>query len=288
MAKQTVEFAGRQIEGETLTDVERSLTLKTVYNYLAGGNQFLLDTFKLNENEIIGTAMVAKDKLDAFLAELQKEHTTYAPVKKGSKTVWAKVDKAAEMAQGFSNTDMSPKEFFFPQTECMMRFNNDASAEDGMIMKAEPEMAGKQALVNIRPCDGKAFGVLDMIFCQDEYTDDVFWRDKREKTLLVGLACDDPCPTCFCTSMNSGPHAETGLDLLLVDLGDKFLVKVVSEKGEAAASSLPAADQAADKAAAGAKDAAEKIASGQGQINPDTPADVRAVIEQMVARIRAR
>lgn len=65
MGKTTVEFAGRQIEGETLTDEERSLLLSTVYNYLAGGNQFLLDTFRINEQSIIGAAMVAKDKFDA-------------------------------------------------------------------------------------------------------------------------------------------------------------------------------------------------------------------------------
>lgn len=65
MAKTKVAFAGREMDGETLEDLEKELLLKTVYSYIAGGNQFLLDTFKMNEEAIIGTAMVAKDKFDA-------------------------------------------------------------------------------------------------------------------------------------------------------------------------------------------------------------------------------
>jgi ferredoxin len=88
-----------------------------------------------------------------------------------------------------------------------------------------------------------------MIFCQDEMTNDVYWRDKREKTVLIGLACNDPCPTCFCASVGCGPHSEQGLDLLLVDLGDQFLVKEITEKGAAFTADLPEAGQAeADKA----------------------------------------
>lgn len=106
-----------------------------------------------------------------------------------------------------------------------MRFKNRQDGEEGMIMHPEPELARERALVNMRPCDAKAFGVLDLIFCQDQMTDDPYWRDKREKSLIVALACNDPCPTCFCTSMNCGPHAEAGADVLLVDLGERLLAK---------------------------------------------------------------
>jgi sulfhydrogenase subunit beta (sulfur reductase) len=95
----------------------------------------------------------------------------------------------------------------------------------------------------IRPCDAKAMTFMDMIFCQDDYTNDVYWRDKRDKTLLISLACNDPCPTCFCKSVDCGPHDETGMDLLMVDLGDKLLVKAVSEKAAGLAADLPEAGQ---------------------------------------------
>jgi ferredoxin len=52
-----------------------------------------------------------------------------------------------------------------------------------------------------------------------------------ESTTLIGLGCNDPCPTCFCTSVGSGPFGKKWLDALIYDLGDRFLVKGVTEKG---------------------------------------------------------
>jgi len=206
--------------------------------------------------------ILAKDKLADFVGGLKKDLDVFAPKLADDKLVWAPLEDGGEVLWDFSNTEMSPKDFFFPQTECMMHFKNDPKDEKGMIMEAEPGLSKERALLNIRPCDAKAFGVLDMIFCQDEMTNDVYWRDKREKTLLIGLACNDPCPTCFCTSVGCGPHNEAGLDVLLVDLGDKLLARAVSDKGKGAIASLPDAAKADANKAAELKKAAEASITG--------------------------
>jgi ferredoxin len=54
-----------------------------------------------------------------------------------------------------------------------------------------------------------------------------------ESATMVGFGCNDPCSSCFCTSVGSGPFNEKGLDALMVDLGDRFLVRSVTSKGEA-------------------------------------------------------
>ena len=201
--------------------------------------------------------ILAKDKLGAFVAKLGAGRDVFAPARQGDKLVWAPVKAGEDLLLDFSNTELSPKDFFFPQTECMMRFANDPADPAGMVMQAEPLIDKPRALMNIRPCDAKAFQVLDLIFVQDEMTNDAYWRDKRAKTVLIGLACNDPCPTCFCTTVNCGPHHEVGLDLLLVDLGDRFLVKVLSEPGAALAGDLPEAAAADATRAAELKAAAE-------------------------------
>ncbi|MFZ5586819.1 MAG: 4Fe-4S dicluster domain-containing protein [Thermodesulfobacteriota bacterium] len=211
--------------------------------------------------------ILAKDKLGAFVEKLGQGRDVFAPAREGDKLVWAPVKAGEDLLLDFSNTEMSPKDFFFPQTECMMRFVNDPADPAGMVMQAEPLLDKPRALMNIRPCDAKAFQVLDLIFVQDEMTNDQYWRDKREKTVLVGLACNDPCPTCFCTTVNCGPHHETGLDLLLVDLGDKFLVKVLSDQGAALAADLPEA------AAAEATKAAELKAAAEASISEGVAMD---------------
>ncbi|MDP6627409.1 MAG: 4Fe-4S dicluster domain-containing protein [Methanopyri archaeon] len=58
-------------------------------------------------------------------------------------------------------------------------------------------------------------------------------KNRRDNTLLAGLACTSPDSNCFCTSLGSGPFDTEGLDLLFIDLGNKFLVRSASKNGEA-------------------------------------------------------
>jgi ferredoxin len=212
--------------------------------------------------------ILAKDQVASFVERLKSDREVWAPQVRGDQVQWAPVEDAGELLWDFANTQMSPKDFFFPQTECMMRFVNDPSAEEGMVMQAEPPLESERVLLNIRPCDAKAFQVLDTIFVQDEMTNDVYWQDKRDKTTLVGLACSDPCPTCFCTTVNCGPHHTEGLDALLVDLGDKLLARPLTDKGEKLLADLPEAGEAEPAAADEQKAAAEgAITGGVGMEN---------------------
>jgi len=198
-----------------------------------------------------------KSEMDTFLERLGQEYDVHAPVPEKGSVEWAPVTSSRDLVWEFTNTGVSPKRYVFPQTECMMRFTNRSDDPEGMILKEEPGLKRRQALLNIRPCDAKAFRVLDRVYCQDEKSNDVYWRDKREKTLYLGLACKSPCPTCFCTSVFSGPHHEEGLDVLLVDLGERLLVRPLTEKGETIASPLDDAPEEAVQEAARQKEEAE-------------------------------
>ncbi len=199
------------------------------------------------------------DKADFYklLEKLAAEHDVFAPVRDGASLVWSRVTPQQEIELEFTNTDLSPKAFLFPQTERLMHFKNDSGDPEGMIMQEEPGISDKQVLLNIRPCDAKAFSVLDHVFERDEKTMDVYWKDKRDKTVLIGLACKDPCPTCFCTSVECGPHYEEGLDVLLVDLGDRLLVRPLTDTGESLTADLEQAEPGDTEDAAKQKEAAE-------------------------------
>jgi len=69
-------------------------------------------------------------------------------------------------------------------------------------------------------------------FDADDYRDP-YWCDAYEACTFVGLAINDPDSTDFSTSTKSGPFDESGLDVLLVDMKDHFLAKVISDKGDA-------------------------------------------------------
>ena len=92
--------------------------------------------------------ILPKTRIDAFLETLQKDRDVHAPVIRDNALVWGTVESVDELVFDFQNTDLSPKEFFFPQDECMMRFVNKGAGKDGdeeppqgMIFK---EVPGKQ------------------------------------------------------------------------------------------------------------------------------------------------
>ncbi len=205
--------------------------------------------------------ILKKTEMESFLDRLSQAYEVWAPVRHRDRMQWSQVQKGDDLVWEFTNSDQSPKFVFFPQTERLMHFKNDSRDPEGMIMHPEPAREKNIALLNIRPCDAKAFQVLEKVFCQDESTTDIYWKDKREKALLIGLACKNPCPTCFCTSVHCGPHHEEGLDLVLVDLEDKLLVRPLSRKGEELVSDLEAAGQEETAQAAKQKEQAEEAIS---------------------------
>ncbi|HMK61031.1 MAG TPA: 4Fe-4S dicluster domain-containing protein [Dissulfurispiraceae bacterium] len=170
-----------------------------------------------------------KKNLAVFIEELQNKCEVWGPVKQGEQVKFAPISGAADInLDGFKNTTMSPKEIFFPQSEIMLSFRREG--EDANIYRDEQAMPSKKAIIGIRPCDARAFRILDMIFKNDQFADN-YWLSKRDAVTLVGLGCTEPCGTCFCTSVNSHPFDETGLDVMVADLGEHFLLKSLTKKG---------------------------------------------------------
>lgn len=195
----------------------------------------------------MGYKSLAKQDIGKLYEKLIKEYEVYAPVKKGIDVNWSKIEDPKEIIFDFKNSSLSPKNLFFPQTEVMFEFKNDPKAEDGYILKEIPPLPKVRALLNIRPCDAKAFSILDKVFMRDEDSLDVYWKDKRDKTVLIGLACLSPCSTCFCTEVNSSPFGEDGLDVLMIDLGDTLLLKAITERGSSIIGDFEDADSSYDE-----------------------------------------
>ncbi|MHB9075031.1 MAG: 4Fe-4S dicluster domain-containing protein [Desulfobaccales bacterium] len=176
--------------------------------------------------------ILKKSDLAGFVESLAGQFPSgvLGPVLKDGKFVFAAVDPK-EFRLDFQNTHLSPKDLFFPQSEKMLEFNATPGEAGAFILEDIKTKPRPRLVLGLRPCDAKAFQVLDTIFTNDQYTDP-YWTEKRQATVLIGLGCNDPCPTCFCTSMGTGPFHEAGQDALAVDLGDRLLLKPLTPKGE--------------------------------------------------------
>ncbi|MCA1742516.1 MAG: hypothetical protein LC631_00965, partial [Desulfovibrionales bacterium] len=175
--------------------------------------------------------VLPKNDFDSFLKKISTGKEVFAPVQDRMKTVWAPVLNADKLTWDFSNTDLSPKEFFFPQTQNMLEFHNDSKDPQGLIFHEVQADTFPKILLNMRPCDSRSFSILDQIFMQDQQRLDVYWQERRNSTLIISLACNNPCSTCFCTSMGLDPHSGQGSDVLMQDMGDQLVLTPQTEAG---------------------------------------------------------
>ncbi len=210
------------------------------------------------------TLKIRKERLSRFIDSLTRSHQLFGPVKQADIVDFSEIREVTEIDLNSQNSRLSAKSLFLPQSELMFEYSVEPDADDAHILKEVPKDYTPRAVIGIRPCDARAFKLVDVNFDTPECKDP-WWVKAREATTLVGLGCNAPCSTCFCTSVGGGPCDEQGLDVLLIDTGEAFLAKILTEKGndlvEAAEGVEPADEGLVQKAMAIGGEAERKITS---------------------------
>lgn len=168
-----------------------------------------------------------KEKLKPFLEKLLKDYEVLGPRETAGFVSFGRIMGPGELKLNYQNTIKTPKEAFFPQWEVMFRYR---STEQSVEVKSTEAHEGRRILFGIRPCDIRAALLLDLVFDSPD-SKDPYYINKRKGTIVVGLGCNHPASTCFCTSVNGGPFSREGADLFMTDLGDGYLVEVLSPQG---------------------------------------------------------
>jgi sulfhydrogenase subunit beta (sulfur reductase) len=188
--------------------------------------------------------VIDKGAVNDFLDELIGAGQVFAPVLQDEILCLAPVERAEEVSAGVQtlvrlvNTRQAPKELFFPRSEVLFSY------QEGRVVPVELSEE-RRFVFAIRPCDARSAVLLDNVFGADETpagetsAEDPYYMNRRRNTVLMGLACNQPMSTCFCTSVGGGPFSTDGLDLLWTDLGDRYLVEAVTERGEALIADSP-------------------------------------------------
>lgn len=171
--------------------------------------------------------LLDKRDLESFLWAIMP---FYGPVGEAERSHFEPLrdaDALTRLNLSLVNTAMPPKCLIFPQTETILAYRR----EGGQVEASPCRPAGEEAIVafGVRPCDGRAFDALDSHFL--DYAADPNYRLRRARSLLIGLACTEPGPNCFCSSVGGGPFSTAGLDALLTDLGEAYLIEVLSDRG---------------------------------------------------------
>jgi len=174
--------------------------------------------------------LLKKDDIKELCIKASERWETYVPLEDaGGDTHFIKLDgREGELLVDKLNLDyeslvVPPKVILFPQLEPLFRFQ-----EDKIVETVAP--AKNRLLFGLRACDVKAILFTDDFFKRN--FEDIYYLNRSSSKLLVIVGCKRPLENCFCTSAKTGPFLESGFDLQLIDIGDKYVVETGSEKGE--------------------------------------------------------
>ena len=175
---------------------------------------------------------ISLDNLQALFAKIAESAKLYMPLDQADGTA-----SFGEWTEGTAwssalNTTKSPKDFFFPQTEDLMKFKTEGKSIEIIDVRGEIE---DFVVFGVRACDVKAFDVLDRVFLTEPR--DSFYAMKREKGVIVSVACTRPAETCFCTAFGIDAAQPAG-DVSCWKTEDALYLQANTEKGEKLLASL--------------------------------------------------
>jgi ferredoxin len=128
------------------------------------------------------------------------------------------------------------KRYFFPPSATVATADR---TETGWQFQTPQDDPPRLALLGVRACELAAIAVQDRVFLAGPYVDPIY-QARREAALIVAVNCTLAAPTCFCTSMNTGPRCQTGFDLALTEIDAGFVIEVGTDAGQAILQQLPA------------------------------------------------
>jgi sulfhydrogenase subunit beta (sulfur reductase) len=168
---------------------------------------------------------VEKKNLGLLLNEFLKQVKVFGPTKPGYDSTFDVITSIDQLHLDYHSTVLPPKKLFHPPKERLFSY----SKKNTSFTANESSSEEKMLLFGIHPCDVHALLRLDKFF-SGEFIDK-YYLQRRRSTYIVALNCVEPSEYSFCKSVGTGPFLNEGYDLLLTDIGTKYLVEIGNEGG---------------------------------------------------------
>ncbi|MDI6726950.1 MAG: 4Fe-4S dicluster domain-containing protein [Smithellaceae bacterium] len=168
---------------------------------------------------------IEKQDLPPFIGSLARSIDLVGVQEKAAgKFAYAPLDDPSRLCLDYDVTILPPKAYLLPPKETLLKFSRCEGGD------CKPAWGGQPlAIVGVHPYDIKAIGQLDRIFA--EGNNDQHYRQRRENLVIIGTDITRPAKNAFCGAMKSA-LVETGYDLLLTDIGERYVVAAGTKKGE--------------------------------------------------------
>jgi formate hydrogenlyase subunit 6/NADH:ubiquinone oxidoreductase subunit I len=147
-------------------------------------------------------------------------------------------DRSDDALFGYAVGPQSWKRFLHRPVETLFRVRRMG---EELAFDPPREPAKRTAFIGVRACELAAIAIQDRVFQEGAHVNTEY-AARRAQTFLVAVNCGDPSAACFCTSMDTGPRADSGYDIALTELMDgrhEFLAEPGTDAGAALLAYLP-------------------------------------------------
>jgi len=240
----------------------------------------------------VSARIARKEQVDAWIESLQRDYEVIAPVRTGKTASFRLTGAPTEIDWEYTTTTIPPSKTIYAPEETLVRFVK--TENEYRVEEVLPERK-KRILLGVHPCDLHGLLVLERTFLGE--TKDAYYAALRANYLIVGLNCQSVGEKCFCASLGTGPFfgywmdqgPPQGCDVLLTDLGDRFMVETFGAAGEKLVgrleSSPPTPDDIGEKLK---RDAAAKERFRKALDTRDLPALMRRNLNHPTWRITGK
>lgn len=178
----------------------------------------------------------------------EKGYTVIGPVVKDGAIIYDEINSSANLPEGFTDEqeagyyrlkksddkalfsyNVGPhswKKYLFPAQTKLWEADKQGKSYE---IKPNTAPTPKYAFLGVRACELKAIQIQDKVFNNGMFAD-TYYNRVRKNIFVIAVNCTTAGGTCFCTSMNTGPKANSGFDISLTEiLNDKEHYFVVTE-----------------------------------------------------------
>lgn len=168
--------------------------------------------------------VINKNNFTEFVGDLiENDHREVVGVQpKSNKFAFDPLESAKDLRLDYDVTILPPKKYFMPQRETLIEYDTEEGEMD-TVNEVLPRI-----ILGIHPYDLVAIEQMDKVF-KDTH-EDPYYLDKREQSVLVGVNMVNVSDWSFADTMGTAT-TDSGYDVMLTDIGDKYALEVGSAKG---------------------------------------------------------
>jgi sulfhydrogenase subunit beta (sulfur reductase) len=176
---------------------------------------------------------ITKEEWDKTLEQLLLSFTIFAGIEDefGQDYELIKPENIACISYNKPKPATSLKHFFLPIKENVTSDRTDTRP---------------RVIIGVPNCDISALSLLDEIYLDKDFND-IFYRKRRENTILISSDCFGIQEHCHCLSYDVKPYSLSNADLSVIHIDGTIILRIITPRGEKFTANFPAIQPLDDK-----------------------------------------